>query len=295
MAQYNDIFIENGFEEMEILREITPELLTQMKIPPGHQIKLMKALKQENPREISSCSIPKRTDLIELPEPEKKDSAVGGMDPVFEEKVEKDKEKTVLNEKNQSMLNHSNSFQRGIKPKINKTVSFKEIKTNTFENHKDEGTGTSPKASSTTTSKISCWNCFKLFEKENFDKYERNFCTEVCLKTFLSINELSCKNCQKKVLKSQGIFRNNEFFCNEQCAPQIEDLYKLWSKEIKETEEPKELLIKQENFKKENLDLDLFLDLKTLGNKQKDTVFLSMKEIEEKYKDFNEKNNFNLK
>ena len=293
MAQYNDIFIENGFEEIEILKEITPELLSQMKIPPGHQIKLMKALKRDNPREISSSSIPKRTDLIELPEPEKKDSAVGGKEPLFEEK---DKEKPVLNEKNQGMLKHSNSFQMGNKPKMNKTVSFKEIKTNMNESYKkDEGTTTSPKTSSSTVSKISCWNCFKLFEKGNFDKYERNFCAEVCQKTFLSINELSCKNCQKKVLKSEGIFRNNEFFCNEQCAPKIEDLYKLWSKEIKETEEPKELPTKKENFKKENLDLDLFSDLKSLGNKQKDSVFLSIKEIEEKYKDFNEKNNFNLK
>ena len=38
---------------------------------------------------------------------------------------------------------------------------------------------------------------------------------------------------------------------------------------------------------RENADLDLISDLKTLGNRNKEPMFLSIKEIEEKYRDFN--------
>ena len=319
LSQYTEIFTQNGFEEMEILKEITPELLTQMKIPPGHQIKIMKALKRDVPREVSSSQIPKRTeisssqiprrtDLIELPEEDAcKQNLMSSKENFLPKKVENVEKQSNAN----GMFKHSNSFQMANKTKNIKNVSFKELPFDNLKESndkqkdvskvtrnevngiaddnkvlKDEGTGTSPRALKNTL-KMSCWNCFKLFENESYVLYEKNFCSIKCQNNFLSSNELICERCQQKKLKSQGVFRNNLFFCSEQCAPKLEELYKIWFKEIKEPSQVKEIQDLDEPLPKQNIDFDLFSDLKILGNKSKDPLFLSMTEIEDKYKDFN--------
>lgn len=45
LIKYEEIFLENGFDELEILVEIEKEHLEEMKIPLGHQIKILKDVK----------------------------------------------------------------------------------------------------------------------------------------------------------------------------------------------------------------------------------------------------------
>jgi len=301
LPQYYEMFLQNGFDEMEVLKEITTQHLNDMKIPPGHQIKIMKALKNDMPRETASSNVPKRTDLVELPMEESEISKNSS-----QKKDEKPK-KMMKNqetqddlkdgpfrseeniEKQEKTLKHSNS----LKQKSSKNVTFVDKSLTNVGKTCDEGIGTSPVKGS---QKLSCWNCFKLFEGEPLIIYEKNFCSEKCRKGFVNLNEITCEKCRRKSLKSQGIFREKAFYCGEQCVPKIEDLYKMWAKELKNEEKEEK---DQQNWKKveeeeivevgnrENADLDLISDLKTLGNRNKEPMFLSIKEIEEKYRDFN--------
>ena len=296
-----------------------------MKIPPGHQIKIMKALKNDISRETASSNIPKRTDLVELPKrtdlvelpmdnpqmsniivvpketkkkimknQETQDNS-GENDELNSQQIPRKNMKNQETQENsngedQKILKHSNS----LKPKSTKNVSFVDKSVKFAGKMCDEGTGTSPKAAKGPP-KLSCWNCFKLFEGVPLITYEKHFCSEKCKKIFISLNEVVCERCQSKCLKSQGIFREKGFYCGEQCLPKIEELHKVWAKELKSEEKEG---VEQKNWKqveeeeifepiKEINDLDLISDLKTLGNRNKEPIFMSIKDIEEKYKDFN--------
>lgn len=267
LSQYYQLLLSKGFEEIEILREITAEMLNEMQIPPGHQIKLMKALRkdakiEEKPditRKICSSSVAKRTDLVELP----------------------------------LEIEETRAFSQKTAAKAVKKVNFSQ---NIKENTKiDEGTGTSPRnfeANARKPAKISCWNCFKLFESCDFCEYAKSFCSEACRDAFLRTNELVCAKCAKKKLKTQGIHRNSQFFCDEACAPNFEELRNRWNCEAKEEFLQKERQIIKENCEnfEENAEkskeiVDLFEDLKVLSGKSAENthVFLSLQEIEEKY------------
>lgn len=299
-----------------------------MKVPPGHQIKLLKALNKSEPRQIISSGITKRTDLIELPE---------GDNPLEEDnkklmKVINNSEKAFIKENfiEKNIIKGSSVVHKGILPKnipneksltnvvektintierpyatsaqskLRKKVSFKEITPliPIVKTCCDEGIGTSPRTSPKSSSKLlprlSCWNCFKLFEVLPFQAYSKSFCSGSCEGVFLSLNEQNCDKCGIKTLKQQGIFRNNSFFCNEKCAPKLEDLYKVWSLELKEEIIKEEAIIKKgdSTLIEEKLiikeDFDLFQDLKGWGTKSSKTEgFLSMKELEEKYEKLN--------
>ena len=44
--KYYDTFMEMGFDELEVIIELEKSHLVEMKIPAGHQIKIMSAIKK---------------------------------------------------------------------------------------------------------------------------------------------------------------------------------------------------------------------------------------------------------
>ena len=101
LPQYINVFQENGFDDMEILIDINTKYLVDMKIPAGHQIKIMKnieKLRQEfkpNQPKLSDINVSTskpndkisllpgkpRTDLVEL-EPPTHEMAIGDDEPI---------------------------------------------------------------------------------------------------------------------------------------------------------------------------------------------------------------------
>ena len=183
--EYFELFFSKAFKEMEMLRKITAEILNEMKIPPGHQIKLMKALRKdaqiaEKPeilRNVASSSVPKRTDLEELP------LEIAENHDIIEKSAAKSLKKMNFSENQGKYTDFQRKFQE------NSRV--------------DKGTCTSPKNSATNTNtkkntRNTCWNCFKLFENCQFCEYTKSFCSESCKKAFLRANELFCSKCAGK-------------------------------------------------------------------------------------------------
>ena len=65
LEKYHSVFIENGIEEMEILLELTEGHLTNMNIPLGHRLKILKKIKDLKGKENSYKELePFKTDVI---------------------------------------------------------------------------------------------------------------------------------------------------------------------------------------------------------------------------------------
>ena len=75
-------------------------------------------------------------------------------------------------------------------------------------------------ATSSEISRLSCYNCYKLFLSETgiSDNYSsKSFCSSKCLDIFISTSKISCKNCKRLFLRKDGIKDKNHVYCTQSC------------------------------------------------------------------------------
>eukprot|EP01016_Furgasonia_blochmanni_P021216 TRINITY_DN2350_c0_g2_i2.p1 TRINITY_DN2350_c0_g2~~TRINITY_DN2350_c0_g2_i2.p1 ORF type:complete len:192 (+),score=23.53 TRINITY_DN2350_c0_g2_i2:237-812(+) len=77
--------------------------------------------------------------------------------------------------------------------------------------------------------KSCCWHCYRLFydsQSYSATNLNRIFCTEECYKNYCILNSVECckKDCRKTFLRSDGVLREGKWYCEEKCAPSIEEL-----------------------------------------------------------------------
>jgi hypothetical protein len=159
LIKYWDLFKQNGFDEMEILSEIQTKHLVDMKIPSGHQIKIIKriqVLRHEDPETLAS-NLANNTKLNALPQEKvaenaatRSSSATGSqrhikfVDPAQEKQ---ERPETALQSGEEKKENHIKEKGAGsiLKNSANTPTSKKSIKFHDPSGTTSEGTGMSPR------------------------------------------------------------------------------------------------------------------------------------------------------
>lgn len=85
--------------------------------------------------------------------------------------------------------------------------------------------GIAPTATKKPSQKLSCWNCYKLyFRNEESDKYaidsRKTFCTAACYDSYHKANSETCRlvGCGKVFLKANKPYVAGKWFCCDEHA-----------------------------------------------------------------------------
>lgn len=91
-----------------------------------------------------------------------------------------------------------------------------------------------PTATKKVSQKLSCWNCYKLyFKNEESDKYyidtRKTFCTEACFNKYHKAHSETCslKGCGKVFLKANKPYIAGKWFCCDEHAEQDPETKKI--------------------------------------------------------------------
>lgn len=246
MDKYHKTFVENGIEEVDILMELTEGHLTNMGIPLGHRLKIMKKIKENKGSD-------KKGKENSKPVLEKVESFKGNFENVTHEMcVGNDDELPGgdFNEKESyNMFKEAiEQYRKAGSPTMHK-VKVKSAedppKKVRFYEHvteemlpKDvkgllyEGSWAPPESavvetfeeSSATTAAVlmkerkSCWNCYKIFEASIvFRAFDKDFCGKNCSDTFFESRASSCR-CGSKFIKTAGVLCKGNWLCSQICA-----------------------------------------------------------------------------
>jgi len=237
LERHKDLFIANGFEDLDSILELKDEHFQFMQLPLGHKLKILKRvreLKKEVPLDTEQ-----KTSEAQITTEENK----GLIDGTFNEE-----------ESHKEFLKAREAWLKERQAaKETKGGFLAEVGDNTWNlpsmpEYIEEGTGTSPKESKKEV-KDCCFGCFKFFNKgEGFENEEMNktFCSDKCFKKYFEEYAVKCVKCNKKLLCEKAIFRNKMYFCLETC-------YEAYSEPV--SEKPETV----------NVDIDEMLQLENLN------------------------------
>ena len=258
MQKYHSLFIENGIDDMEIVMELNEEHLSNLGVPLGHRLKILKRVRETNKEPKEPKQPPK-----ELPkEPTKESTTEMGSEhyeplpapsattetgvgvSVSESEFNDGENYQMFREaldnfrKSGSATQHKPS-EKSIEEKEFKKVRFTDPITPEMlpktQNILYDGAwnpseavvaketseeGTEPNGSMPIMNdKKSCWSCFKIFCKDQGVKgHGKDFCSFECLDKFLSERQVAC-SCGEKFLKGEGVLGEGGWYCSEKCLP----------------------------------------------------------------------------
>eukprot|EP00826_Nyctotherus_ovalis_P001517 TRINITY_DN10244_c0_g4_i1.p1 TRINITY_DN10244_c0_g4~~TRINITY_DN10244_c0_g4_i1.p1 ORF type:complete len:269 (+),score=90.87 TRINITY_DN10244_c0_g4_i1:590-1396(+) len=225
LERHKDLFIANGFEDLDSILELRDEHFQFMQVPLGHKLKILKRVKEL--RKDSPESVPAG---------EQKHSDLGQ-----ENKEEANTEKSVSNASG-GLIDEDESHKEFLKAReawLKERQAAAEAKGGflaeignsawtvpVMPEYAEEGTGTSPKGEGKGKEvKDCCFDCFKFFSKgEGFEEKEikKTFCGKKCFENYFKNYSVKCQNCNTKLLCEKAILKSNVYFCSEDCCKALE-------------------------------------------------------------------------
>ncbi|CAD8079054.1 unnamed protein product [Paramecium primaurelia] len=241
---YVQKFKENGFEELDILFDIQKEQLQQMEIPLGHQIRLMKKIRElKQSVEVNDVIIQNESKYDELEEPQ---IDLSFTKPIKRSSLQKERQKNVKkvtfkqNEDQKDYQSIEQSFHQsfilneleeisnymhqnhiGESSDINTQTN---VELNQFDNNISSTSVSKQKpydeqnASKLRIKKVACWNCFKLLIKDFIFVEGNDFCNFECYQKYNHLYLAQCVSCNKQFDVRNGILLNGCSFCTELCS-----------------------------------------------------------------------------
>ena len=289
MDKYYKTFVENGIDEVDILMELTEGHLTNMGIPLGHRLKILKKIKESkggdkkgkenNQPGLKSVELNKGQ-----VESATHEMCVGDDDMLpdgdFNEKESYNMFKEAIEHyrKAGSPTMHKLKVKSTEEPpkkvrffeQVTKEMLPKDVKGLLYEGSwappESTVTETFEESSATNAAVLlkerkSCWNCYKIFEASSvFKAYDKDFCGKSCSDTFFESRSSKC-SCGNNFIKTLGILYKGNWLCSQGCV----ELMKKESPEKLEVIEKQEELINEENLEEsedsqEVFDIGVFID-----------------------------------
>lgn len=226
LDKYHKVFLDNGIDDLEILMELTEAHLSNLNIPLGHRLKILKNIKERKGKENEAQVVPQKI--------EKTETETG-----HEELVSAEMYKEVID----IYKNSGSSTLHKPKPKTQedqpKKVRFldpvtedmlpknlKSLLTEESEPLSKSVSQTFEESSSTSASvlikhKKICYNCYKVFEAASMSQFmDKEFCSKTCRELYVESRSLTCV-CHIKFIKDQGVLESGIWVCSEDCAQKV--------------------------------------------------------------------------
>ncbi|CAK83017.1 unnamed protein product (macronuclear) [Paramecium tetraurelia] len=250
---YVQKFKENGFEELDILFDIQKEQLQQMEIPLGHQIRLMKKIRElKQSVEMNEVIIQNESKYDEL-----EGILLNKIEPLIDLSFTNPKKRSSLQKERQKSLkkvtfkeNDDQKGYLGVEQSFHQSFilnELEEISNYMQQNHigeiqnididiqtNSELEQIDNNFSSVSVSKqkpydeqnvaklrikkAACWNCFKLLIKDYIVLESNEFCSYQCYQKYNHLYLVQCVSCSKQFDIRNGVLLNGCSFCDEQCA-----------------------------------------------------------------------------
>ncbi|CAD8184502.1 unnamed protein product [Paramecium pentaurelia] len=241
---YVQKFKENGFEELDILFDIQKEQLQQMEIPLGHQIRLMKKIRElKQSVEVNEPIIQNESKYDELEEPIidqsftqqikrsslQKERQKSVKKVTFQQNENQEEYKSIQQSSNQSFildqLEEISNYMHQNHIGENSNISVQTCADqNQFDNNTSQISITKQKpydeqnAQLLRIKKVACWNCFKLLIKDFIQIDCNEFCNLECYQKYNNLYLGQCVSCSQQFDIRNGIMLNGCNFCTEKCS-----------------------------------------------------------------------------
>lgn len=215
LERHKDLFIANGFEDIDSILELKDEHFQFMQLPLGHKLKILKRVRElrkeallDVEQEISD--VEQKTTEAQVTKEENKELVDG----TYNEE-----------ESHKEFLKAREAWLKGRQAtKETKGGFLVEVGDNAWNvpslpEYTEEGTNVSPKEAKKDV-KDCCFGCFKFFDKgKGFEDKEihKTFCSDRCFKKYFEEYAVNCVKCNKKLLCEKAIFKDNMYFCSETC------------------------------------------------------------------------------
>ena len=205
LERYLNLFVDNGFEDLASMLELTESHLVTLKIPLGHRLKLLRKLKDTlaaQQLEEAALELAEPAEALESAELAEAVELTGSVAraqaaPRFEDEWEE------LQPPTNSTITQQTS-EPFLAPPAEPVV------------YADFSVG-----EATVQTKVSCWTCFTLFVKERvFD--HKDFCSERCLHRYRQERSTFCP-CGRLLLRGNGRFARGHWHCSEQCLQEYQE------------------------------------------------------------------------
>lgn len=185
MSKFELVFLKNGFDSMDVLMEITDEMMKQLEIPIGFRIKFNKTRADLQLKTLQRLSSKTLSPL----------DKTGGSS-----------EKTIPKEK-EAPQPTKNTCETGA------------MQTDTMDLAFSIRNSVSGLVSNTTKY---CYRCFSKVREIHESEYcpGNYFCSDKCLKFFFLDQTIVCasESCKTMGVKTRAWFHNGQWFCSEQCS-----------------------------------------------------------------------------
>eukprot|EP00742_Colponemidia_sp_Colp-10_P004019 GILJ01004287.1.p1 GENE.GILJ01004287.1~~GILJ01004287.1.p1 ORF type:complete len:430 (+),score=62.36 GILJ01004287.1:70-1290(+) len=250
LPQYLELFLDNGFDDMETVLEINEEHLTAMSVPMGHKLKLVKHVKsmRKQPEDLPPLAPRPPADVRQevRQEVESSDNMIEGQfdeaesHRSFLEALEAWRNPTkaaaAVEENNTAAAASSQPVAAA--PIVEKSAKSSSLlwtagggdwtnltplndsaaKSVESEGHQI-GSG-----SVTVVERSSCWQCYKLFPDSQAVTLPfasgKLFCAASCSDAFISNTKTMCSgaDCSKRFVMKDGVPQGSQWFCSDGCA-----------------------------------------------------------------------------
>jgi len=251
LVKYHELFVTNGFEDLESILELQDDHFQTMGIPLGHKLKMLKRIREirkDQPASAPPCEnavIATNLPPTVLAETEQKSVNFEGEFNEEENHKEflaareawlkerqKDKEKLAQKTEKQEIgigEDQNEEIKQKKPEEKKKSIFFLETggnawNVNCLPEFSEDGTGMSPKNAKKVEPKDCCFGCFKLFKKgEGFidEKTEKLFCTDKCANKYFEEHSVKCLACAKQIMRDKGFLGSNGWLCSEDCMKKI--------------------------------------------------------------------------
>ncbi|CAD8092665.1 unnamed protein product [Paramecium sonneborni] len=285
---YVQKFKENGFEELDILFDIQKEQLQQMEIPLGHQIRLMKKIRElKQTTEVNEIDIQSESKYDQLEEPQidlsftkpikrsnlQKERKSSAKKVTFQQNDKKDDYSSIQQSLHSSyLLNQLEDISNYLHENHIGEQSDISIQFNSEQNQQDNNNFSSISVSkqkpydeknvaNLRIKKVACWNCFKLLVKDYLLIDSNEFCNQECYRKYNHLYLTQCVGCNQQFDIRNGIILNGCSFCNQQCSQKYDfQIMKDNNEEIQKQFLNFKGKEQQERFEIQNGDVDLNFD-----------------------------------
>lgn len=243
LQKYLKLFHEQGIEDIEILQELKENHLSDLGIPIGHRLKILKKLKElKEPKEPKDPAGTESTLTAPSPNPNPIPIPSTDLRPIsgpqdsmnfemFKEALEnfsksgsatKLKPKTKQIEDFPKKVRFLDSVTEEMLPKNVKGL----IQEDSWTSGDAKLTETFEESSATSVpviikDKKSCWNCYKIYEAANVViAFDKEFCGKGCLDHYKKSRTEICA-CGKSFVKDFGFIELAQWTCSEECAEKV--------------------------------------------------------------------------
>jgi len=233
LEQYLDCLIENDIDDIKKLLNLNEESIKKINIPLGHQLKLLKKIKQLNDienNENDEVIAEQRENALTNKEEGSIRNNIAISTNMNDFNNDNKKFLYDFGEKEFNFQGNSNSSNSELYNLLNKEdIYLKKEEKNDFESINLKKSNAE-----------SCWNCYLLQDKQlmiNFkDKY---FCKELCLEKHKTEIQSTCKICGNILDKNTSIYKNFNWICSSKCLNQFDKERKNNLENIGNLKEPK--------------------------------------------------------